>query len=173
MSPTLLYWPSWIGKSTVWAILAEMEWRKHVDTDREFIKKHGDIWGFIRKYGIEEFRIEEWKILQEYIQTWSVVSLWWWTLLLPENQELADSTGNIITLMTDVETIVTRILWDTQNHRPLAKSEEEIRRLYNSRFYHYIWQKIVLNLNGNDSPEEVIGIIQRIQIKTNWLLPIC
>ncbi len=162
MPSTLLYWPSWVGKSTIWAMLAQMEWRKHIDTDREFTSIHGDIWEFIRKYGIEEFRIEEWKILQEYIQTWSIVSLWWWTLLLPENQELANS-ARIITLMTDKETIVTRILWDQINHRPLAQSEYEIRKLYDNRYGHYMSQPIILHISPRETPEQIATNVQRAQ----------
>lgn len=169
MSSTLLYWPSWIGKSTIWALLAKKEWRKHIDTDKEFVHDNWSISAYINQHWLEAFRRKEWEILKKYLWTWDVVSLWWWTLLLPENQQLADSTGNVITLMTDVETLIARVLADTVDHRPLSQSEEMIRKLYHERYQHYTEQKIILTLGANETPEKVMQNIQRVQHNTRLL----
>ena len=71
--------------------------------------------------------------------------------------------------MTDVETLIARVLTDRENHRPLSQSEEMIRKLYNERYKHYTEQKIILTLGANETVEKVMQNIQRVQHKTKLL----
>ncbi len=171
MISTLIYWPPWIGKSTVWALLAKKIWATHVDTDTIFISQYGDISQFIEKHKLTEFRKREWEILKSYLYTWNIVTLWWLTLSLTENQDLADSTKNTITLMTDMATIVARITNDTNSIRPLVQSPAIIEKLYRDRYNHYTQQGIVLNIAPLESPETVADKIEQLMIKPRILIP--
>jgi shikimate kinase len=171
MLSTIIYWPPWIGKSTVWAILAQQTWRTHIDTDRVFVSKYGDITNFIDINWKPLFRQKEWEILKRYLHTWDIVTLWWWTLTLKENQELADTTQNVITLMTDMATIVARITNDRENHRPLAQSPEAIEDLYQERYNHYTSQRVVLNIGPLESAQAVADNIQRLMLQPKLLIP--
>lgn len=71
--------------------------------------------------------------------------------------------------MTNVETLIVRVLTDTVNHRPLSQSEEMIRKLYHERYQHYTGQKIILTLGANETPEKVMQNIQRVQHNTRLL----
>ncbi len=162
----LLYGPPWIWKSTIWAEYARITWQIHIDTDSAFIQKYGDISQFIWNYWEKKFREKEWEILEENIHRWDgILTLGWWSLLLPSNQELANKSGNVITLMADIETIIDRISKDTQTHRPLAHNETNIRKLMLERYTHYTSQKIIYIVWESESPENIVDKIWLLQIR--------
>jgi shikimate kinase len=56
--------------------------------------------------------------------------------------------------MASREVIIERIGWDSNNIRPLAKSEDAISKMYNERYPHYMsfWNTYH---TGNDSVDEI------------------
>ena len=162
----LIYWPPWIWKSTIWATLAHMEWKTHIDTDQVFVGKYGDIARYMVDRWEDEFRKREWEILQDCLSRWNaIITLGGWTLLRPENQVLADRSWNLITLMADIETIVNRIMKDTKNTRPLISTETDIRNLMAERYAHYISQQVIYNIWKSESPEDIASKIQQLYIR--------
>lgn len=157
MSNTIIYWPPWSGKSTIWGLLADMQWKKHIDTDTVFLSQYGAISDFIMNHWEPIFRQKEWEILQDCLMGWwkHIISLGWGTLLLESNQKLANRYGNIVTLMLDTELLVKRIQWDRHNNRPLAQSTINIRSLLSARHIHYSSQRILYIVWVGESPEQI------------------
>lgn len=162
----LLYWPPGIWKSTIWAALAQLVWKQHIDTDAVFVSRYGDITKYIVANGELAFRQKEWEILENCLsRRGEIITLGWGTLLLLANQELANKAWNLITLMADVETIVQRITKDSLNHRPFTNAETDIRKLMSERYTHYISQKVVYLVWETESPEEIANKILLLHIR--------
>lgn len=153
----LIYWPSGVWKTSVWKVLADLLKRTHVDIDALFEeRKNRKISDFVQENWWDSFRQEESSLFSELIQESDskIITLGWWTLLNPCNAVLARSAWKIIILMASREVIIERIGWDSNNIRPLVKSKDDISKIYDERYPHYMsfWNTYH---TGGDSIDEI------------------
>ena len=154
------------GKSTIGLCLAEKMNSAHVDTDCLIVEKHGRIADVFEKYGEKYFRDLETETVKELVQKDKlVISTGGGLVLKQENVELLKSSGKIIFLRANVETLCKRLQADTE--RPLlqnAKSlQERLENLLKDRAPTY--EKVAdLTLDVDEkTPEEIADeIIKRI-----------
>jgi shikimate kinase / 3-dehydroquinate synthase len=118
------------GKTTVGAKVAELTHRPFVDLDAEIEAKHGPIPELFER-GEPEFRRLEENVLAEALAgPDSVVALGGGAVLSPLNRERLKERAFTVHLEVDVEDAWERV---RGSNRPLARSEGEFRRLFESR----------------------------------------
>jgi shikimate kinase/3-dehydroquinate synthase len=118
------------GKSTVGRKVAELTHRPFVDLDAEIEARHGPIPELFEQ-GEPEFRRLEENVLAEALAgADSVMALGGGAVLSPLNRERLKARAFTVHLEVDVKDA-----WERArgSNRPLARSEEEFRRLYDSR----------------------------------------
>jgi shikimate kinase/3-dehydroquinate synthase len=118
------------GKSTVGRKVAELTHRPFVDLDAEIEARHGPIPELFEQ-GEPEFRRLEENVLAEALAgADSVIALGGGAVLSPLNRERLKARAFTVHLEVDVKDA-----WERAggSNRPLARSEEEFRRLYDSR----------------------------------------
>jgi shikimate kinase/3-dehydroquinate synthase len=118
------------GKSTVGRKVAELTHRPFVDLDAEIEARHGPIPELFEQ-GEPEFRRLEENVLAEALAgVDSVIALGGGAVLSPLNRERLKARAFTVHLEVDVKDA-----WERAggSNRPLARSEEEFRRLYDSR----------------------------------------
>jgi shikimate kinase/3-dehydroquinate synthase len=118
------------GKSTVGMKVAELTHRPFVDLDAEIEARHGPIPELFEQ-GEPEFRRLEENVLAEALAgADSVIALGGGAVLSPLNRERLKARAFTVLLEVDVKDA-----WERArgSNRPLARSEEEFRRLYDSR----------------------------------------
>jgi shikimate kinase/3-dehydroquinate synthase len=118
------------GKSTVGRKVAELTHRPLVDLDAEIEARHGPIPELFEQ-GEPEFRRLEENVLAEALAgADSVIALGGGAVLSPLNRERLKARAFTVHLEVDVKDA-----WERArgSNRPLARSEEEFRRLYDSR----------------------------------------
>jgi shikimate kinase / 3-dehydroquinate synthase len=118
------------GKSTVGTKVAGLMHRPFVDLDAEIELRHGPIPELFER-GEPEFRRLEENVLAEALAgPDSVIALGGGAVLSPLNRERLKARAFTVHLEVDVEDAWERA---RDSNRPLARSEEEFRRLYESR----------------------------------------
>jgi shikimate kinase / 3-dehydroquinate synthase len=118
------------GKTRVGAKVAELTHRPFVDLDAEIEAKHGPIPELFER-GEPEFRRLEENVLAEALAgPDSVVALGGGAVLSPLNRERLKERAFTVHLEVDVEDAWERV---RGSNRPLARSEGEFRRLFESR----------------------------------------
>jgi shikimate kinase / 3-dehydroquinate synthase len=118
------------GKTTVGTKVAELTHRPFVDLDAEIEAKHGPIPELFER-GEPEFRRLEENVLAEALAgPDSVVALGGGAVLSPLNRERLKERAFTVHLEVDVEDAWERV---RGSNRPLARSEGEFRRLFESR----------------------------------------
>jgi shikimate kinase/3-dehydroquinate synthase len=118
------------GKSTAGRKVAELTHRPFVDLDAEIEARHGPIPELFEQ-GEPEFRRLEENVLAEALAgVDSVIALGGGAVLSPLNRERLKARAFTVHLEVDVKDA-----WERArgSNRPLARSEEEFRRLYDSR----------------------------------------
>jgi shikimate kinase/3-dehydroquinate synthase len=118
------------GKSTVGRKVAELTHRPFVDLDAEIEARHAPIPELFEQ-GEPEFRRLEENVLAEALAgADSVIALGGGAVLSPLNRERLKARAFTVHLEVDVKDA-----WERArgSNRPLARSEEEFRRLYDSR----------------------------------------
>jgi shikimate kinase/3-dehydroquinate synthase len=118
------------GKSTVGARVAELTARPFVDLDALIEKRHVPIPELFARGEAEFRRIEEEMLAEVIAGPDSVIALGGGTVLSPLNRERLWARAFTVVLEVDVE-----IAWERvrETDRPLAKREDDFRRLYAER----------------------------------------
>lgn len=110
------------GKTTVSKLLSEKLNLKLVDTDEEIVKKYGAICDIFATLGEQAFRNMETEVVKKVCaQSGLVVSTGGGCVLRAENVELFKSSGKIIFLRADLQTLTERVKND--NTRPLISGD--------------------------------------------------
>jgi shikimate kinase/3-dehydroquinate synthase len=118
------------GKSTVGRRVAELTHRPFVDLDAEIEARHGPIPELFEQGEPEFRRLEENLLAEALAGADSVIALGGGAVLSPLNRERLKARAFTVHLEVDVKDA-----WERArgSNRPLARSEEEFRRLYDSR----------------------------------------
>jgi shikimate kinase/3-dehydroquinate synthase len=118
------------GKSTVGRRVAELTARQFIDLDRLIERRHGPIPELFER-GEPEFRqLEEGLLAEALAGPEAVIALGGGAVLSPLNRERLRARALTIFLDVDVETAWKRV---RGSDRPLARREEDFRKLYASR----------------------------------------
>jgi shikimate kinase / 3-dehydroquinate synthase len=118
------------GKSTVGARVAERTARPFVDLDRMIERRHGPIPELFDR-GESDFRqIEEGMLAEALAAPESVIALGGGAVLSPLNRERLRARAFTVYLDVGVETAWERV---RGSERPLARHEDDFRKLYESR----------------------------------------
>jgi 3-dehydroquinate synthetase len=119
------------GKSKVGSKVAELVHRSFVDLDRLIEERHGPVPQIFEERGEEEFRRLEEHLLAEALGgPDSVIALGGGAVLSPLNRERLRARAFTVHLEVDVDDAWRRV---RGTDRPLARSQEDFRRLYESR----------------------------------------
>ena len=118
------------GKSTVGARVAEQTARPFVDLDRLIERRHGPIPELFERGEPEFRRIEEGILAETLAGPDAVIALGGGTVLSPLNRERLRARAFTVFLDVDVETAWKRV---GGSDRPLARREDDFRKLYASR----------------------------------------
>lgn len=118
------------GKSTVGTKVAELTLRPFVDLDAAIEAKHGLIPELFERGEPEFRRIEENVLAEALAAPDSVIALGGGAVLSPLNRERLKARAFTVHLEVDVDDAWERV---RGSNRPLGRSEEEFRRLYESR----------------------------------------
>jgi shikimate kinase / 3-dehydroquinate synthase len=118
------------GKSTIGRELAGRTRRSFVDTDEEIEKRHGPIPELFER-GEPEFRnLEEGIVAEALAGPESVIALGGGAVLSPRTRERLQARAFTVHLAVEVEDAWERV---RGSDRPLAQSEDDFRRLHESR----------------------------------------
>jgi len=118
------------GKSTIGREVAERTQRPFVDTDDEIERRHGSIPELFER-GEPEFRSVEEEIVAEALAgPDSVIALGGGAVLSPRTRERLEARAFTVHLAVEVEDAWERV---RGSDRPLAQSENDFRRLHESR----------------------------------------
>jgi shikimate kinase len=98
------------GKTTVGRLLAQRLDREFVDTDRLIEQRHGPIVEIFAAHGEQRFRAIESEVAAELATRSGLVVSTGGRMLVDEgNADLLESTGDVVALTADIETIVRRV----------------------------------------------------------------
>jgi shikimate kinase / 3-dehydroquinate synthase len=118
------------GKTTVGTKVAELTHRPFVDLDAEIEARYGPIPELFERSEPEFRRLEENVLAEALAGPDSVVALGGGAVLSPLNRERLRERAFMVHLEVDVEDAWERV---RGSNRPLARSEDDFRRLYESR----------------------------------------
>jgi shikimate kinase/3-dehydroquinate synthase len=118
------------GKTTVGALVAGLTARPFLDLDRLIERRHGPIPELFDKGEAEFRRIEEGILAEALAGPDAVIALGGGAVLSPLNRERLGARAFTVFLDVDVETAWKRV---RGSDRPLARQEENFRKLYESR----------------------------------------
>jgi shikimate kinase/3-dehydroquinate synthase len=118
------------GKTTVGTKVAELTHRRFVDLDAEIEGRHGPIPELFERSEPEFRRLEENVLAEALAGPDSVIALGGGAVLSPLNRERLKERAFTVHLEVDVEDAWERV---RGSNRPLARSEDDFRRLYESR----------------------------------------
>ena len=118
------------GKSTAGARVAELTARPFVDLDRLIERRHGPIPELFERGEPEFRRIEEGILAEALAGPDAVIALGGGTVLSPLNRERLGARAFTVFLDVDVETAWGRV---RGSDRPLARRENDFRKLYATR----------------------------------------
>jgi len=164
--------PRSIGKSTVGKVLAKKLEIKYFDFDRYVEKKLNGINHHIEKNSVESYRVEEEKILKQFVSELPkscVISVGGGTIasqfnnLSIRNSSLLKSVGNIIYLSpSENKEEATKILFEREQKRAGDKTYSETLKLFEIR--KPIYEKIS-NLKIEVKNKSISEIIEILLIK--------
>jgi len=118
------------GKSTVGAHVADLTARPFVDLDRSIERRHGPISELFEQGEPQFRRIEEGMLAEALAGPQSVIALGGGAVLSPLNRERLRAHAFTVYLDVGIETAWTRV---RGSRRPLARREDDFRKLYESR----------------------------------------
>jgi shikimate kinase/3-dehydroquinate synthase len=122
------------GKSTIGREVASLTERPFVDTDKEIEKRHGPISDLFERGEPEFRRLEEQIVAEALAGPPSVLALGGGAVLSPRTQERLRAHAFSVWIEVDAEDAWRR---SRGSNRPLARSEEDFVRLYESRLAVY------------------------------------
>lgn len=161
MTHIFLYGPVGAGKSTVGKILARNLNLPFVDSDQVIEANAGmPIFEIMAQQGEQACRDLEATALKQIINDKeSVIALGGGALLREENRVLVESTGNVIFLRADLNTLLGRLRTDS-NKRPLLAGDlpERLTALLATRKEHY--DSFPLRFEADQLPEKLASQIQ-------------
>jgi shikimate kinase/3-dehydroquinate synthase len=138
------------GKSTIGREVAQRIARPFVDLDSEIEKRHGPIPEIFEQRGEEEFRrLEELALAEALAGPDAVLALGGGAVLSALNRERLETRSFRVFLDVDIETAWERV---RGSDRPLARNEDDFRRLYDTR------QRFYLEL-GDASAQDADGVL--------------
>jgi shikimate kinase / 3-dehydroquinate synthase len=118
------------GKTTVGTKVADLTHRPFVDLDAEIEARHGPIPELFERSEPEFRRLEENVLAEALAGPDSVIALGGGAVISPLNRERLKKRAFTVHLEVDVEDAWERV---RGSNRPLARSEDDFRRLYESR----------------------------------------
>lgn len=150
------------GKTTVGRELAKLTRKRFIDTDAVFTEKYGNISDFFLAHGEKEFRLIEKKItLDSVSKRGCVISLGGGVILNSELMTEVKSECIVVLLDCSVEEIVLRLINDRT--RPLIRTSEDIRRIYNERRSLYLnYADFTIDntaMSASESAEEILRML--------------
>ena len=137
------------GKTTVGRQVAERIGRPFVDTDEEIEKRHGPIPELFERGEPEFRRLEEQIVAEALAGPNAVIALGGGAVLSALNRERLEARAFRVFIDVDVETAWERV---RGSDRPLARSEDDFRRLYETRQRFY-WEL------GDASAQDPDGVV--------------
>lgn len=147
------------GKTTISIALSEKLNIPYIDTDEAIVKKSGkEIEEIFLEFGQKKFRDLETEVIKDVSkENGKIISTGGGVILNKENIDLLKANGVIIYLKKDVD----KILSSFNYNRPLAKTKEELEKLYEERKNLYIEYAdvIVENNDINEALEEILKVI--------------
>jgi shikimate kinase/3-dehydroquinate synthase len=156
-----LYGPVGAGKSTVGKILARNLNLPFVDSDQVIEANAGmTIFEMMALQGEPACRDLETAALKQIINhNESVIALGGGALLREENRALVESTGSVIFLSAELDTLLGRLQSDS-NQRPLLAGDlpERLKALLAARMEHY--ESFPLRFDADQMPEKLASQIQ-------------
>jgi len=147
------------GKTTVGRLLAtELHW-DFIDLDEELIKRDGrHIKDIFEQNGEEFFRGVETAALRDLVRRKrTVIALGGGTFISHENRSLITSAGLSIFLNASFQSVLSRVKDDRE--RPLNKSPEQLKKLFDQRLATYKTAELQINVDGMP-PGECVTAIQ-------------
>lgn len=141
------------GKTTVGNALSKMLSREFIDTDELIVKKTGmSIPDIFEKYGEKYFRSVESSVLEETgKQSGKIISTGGGIVTIAQNKSFIRQNGLVLFLDRDIDKL-------ERYGRPLSKSIEALKEMYNSRYPLYKGF-CDIKINGNDSIDAVASNI--------------
>jgi 3-dehydroquinate synthase len=156
-----LYGPVGAGKSTVGKILARTLNLPFVDSDQVIEANAGmPIFEIMARHGEPACRDLESAALKQIIDhRESVIALGGGALLREENRALVESTGSVIFLSAELNTLLGRLQSDP-NQRPLLAGDlpERLKTLLSARKDHY--DSFPVHFDADQMPEQLASQIQ-------------
>jgi len=137
-----------VGKSTFGKKLSSELKLKNIDSDRIFVKMHGNIRTFVDQKGFKEFRKEEECIVQQHLQPRSVIALGGGAIESQRTRELLKDEAIVIYLKAKTSEIIDRL---KRNKRPPLTNlplEKEVPLIMKKRIPLY---RDVATLSFNES----------------------
>lgn len=142
------------GKSTIGRAVAKATQKDFVDTDEEIVRRDGrDIPTIFRESGEQYFRaLERQVVLDLSKETGKVIATGGGVVKNIENRQPLRSNGKIFLIVRDVDKLAS-------DGRPLSKSKEDIKRLYEERKQMYSDFKDFVIENNGEIDVAVQGVI--------------
>lgn len=122
------------GKSTAAQKLGKTLGVPFFDTDAEIERRHGKISKIFQTFGEEKFRFLETEVIKEICKkSGAIIAIGGGSLTVDENVKALKSSGKIIYLKANVETLLSRLGGD--NSRPLLSGDarQNLLNLYKNR----------------------------------------
>lgn len=173
MNTLILYGMRWSGKTTIWKLLSEHLWYSFYDLDKEIEKDvKMNTSEFVGQFGWDEFRRKEYENLKKILQKKEIkiISLWWWTPLYFNNQELLNNQAvTMIFIDSPLEEIQFRIqedqkIWKYRNSLTNQWIFDELWEVFQERYPIYNSMYNYKFLNNKSTEECVHQIINTLNI---------
>jgi len=168
MGHIFLYGPSGTGKSTIGEILARNLCLPFIDLDRVIVSNAGiSIPQIMEQQGETAFRDLETAVLTRVVghafgvtdSQDKVIALGGGALLREENRALAESSGRVVLLMAELNTLLDRLTVDS-NKRPLLSGdlEAKLSALLAKRDDHYKSFLLQLQVDGKTADQNAFQV---------------